>query len=137
MESLERLRIKPKRPLSAMQSVVATLLGIGTSIEEIARELHVSVACVRGHIKSGAQKLPGDLPAAARLMVWARGGTREQLTGWALKGIIMDQGREAMRQFEEQARREREQDEREQSRQRGKALASSVEGTNTLELASR
>lgn len=121
----DRERVKLRVPLSPVQNVIVSLLAIGYEQPEIARELHITLHSVKGHIKAAALKVPGDLPAVPKLIVWMRGATREVLIGSAFKGLIMDQGREAMRLFRERAKLE-------ESRNREKQLGSSEDATPEL-----
>lgn len=76
-------------PVTPMQNVVATLLGIGQSHEEIAVELGVSRGMVRDHINRLAARIPGDLPATARIIVWVRGASIDILEGNTLRFEMM------------------------------------------------
>lgn len=78
-------RTTPARPLSRMQLIVCDLLGVGLTAREVAKELHISVDMVKQHTKRAAEKLPGDLPAQSRCVVWARGATLDVLQGLTLR----------------------------------------------------
>jgi DNA-binding NarL/FixJ family response regulator len=53
-------RVPTTKPLSPMQTVVASLLGLGLSHEEVREELHVSLRTVRYHLNEAAKRIPGD-----------------------------------------------------------------------------
>lgn len=73
------------KPLSTMQEVVCNLLGVGLSYGEVAGELRISEDMVRTHTKRAAARIPGDLPAQTRCIVWARGATLDVLQGLTLR----------------------------------------------------
>jgi len=122
-------RVRLKKPLSPMQEVVAVLIGIGMSPPEIARELHLSVYSVKTYIQLAARKIPGDLPSCARIAAWVRGAPKEVLTGYSLKAIIMDQGREAMRRFTALAEQKVDREAAERLTGQGEPLVSATSGT--------
>lgn len=66
-----------RRPLTPIQEVVATLLGLRYSYEAIGRFLHIRASTVKVHVKRTAAKIPADLPAALRVAGWARGASVE------------------------------------------------------------
>lgn len=74
-------RVPTYVPLSPMQFLCAVLVGVGRSYKEIAAELKIEVSTVRMHINVAASRIPGDLPAKARVVAWARGATLEVLEG--------------------------------------------------------
>lgn len=79
-------------PLSAMQLVVAELLGIGQTAEAVAESLRITVDGVRHHVKRAAAKIPSDLPAQQRVVAWARGATTDVLQGATLKVEVINRG---------------------------------------------
>lgn len=86
-------------PLSRMQEVVCNLLGIGLSYREVAESLLISVEMTKEHTKRAAAKIPGDLPAQARCIAWARGASLDVLQGLTLRYEVMTrhpQGREVV-----------------------------------------
>jgi DNA-binding CsgD family transcriptional regulator len=74
-------RVPLRRPLTRMESVVVSLLALGYNYKQCARMLAVSYQCVKFHCLAAAAKIPGDLPAQNRVIVWFRGAPREVLTG--------------------------------------------------------
>lgn len=84
------------KPLSPMQTVVTMLAALGLSHEEIRAELKLgSLRTVRYHLNEAAARIPGDLPAEARVVAWARGATIDVLEGRTLRFEIMRDGRRA------------------------------------------
>lgn len=79
----------PRAPLSEeltpMQSVVVKLLALNYSHAEIAETLHISKSTVRYHLYHAVAKMPGDLPAEQRAVMWARGASLDALEGTQLK----------------------------------------------------
>lgn len=75
-------------PLTPMQLAVSELLGLGLTYGELAAHLKISEDMVRTHTKRAAKKLPGDLPAQAKVMVWARGATLDVLLGGMLRCAV-------------------------------------------------
>lgn len=74
------VRRVPCRPdLSRSQLAVAALLSAGLKHEEIAARLGCALATVRFFVDRGALRIPGNLPATARLIAWYRGAVREVL----------------------------------------------------------
>lgn len=84
------IRAATTSPLSAMQLIVAELLGLGLPAEDVAIELHISIEGVRHHVKRAAAKIPSDLPAQQRVIAWARGATADVLQGATLKVEIVN-----------------------------------------------
>lgn len=78
-------RAATSSPLSPMQLGVCELLGLGHTYVELADDLGVSVDMIREHAKLAAAKIPGDLPAQARCIAWARGATEDVLKGLSLR----------------------------------------------------
>ncbi len=77
-------RVPTYQPLSDMQFLCAVLLGVGRSYSEIGKELHIAVSTVKQHVDVAASRIPGDLPAKARVVAWVRGASLEVLEGRAL-----------------------------------------------------
>lgn len=78
-------RVVTREPLTEMEMLVATLVGLGMRADAIARELGVAITTVRHHVKLAVRKVPGDLPAMSRLAVWVRGGSIDVLEGRSLR----------------------------------------------------
>lgn len=72
-----------------MQYAVACLLGIGQSYDEIAAALHIKRGMVRSHIHEANKKIPGNLPAKAKLVAWVRGASLDVLEGTTLYAEFM------------------------------------------------
>jgi ATP/maltotriose-dependent transcriptional regulator MalT len=88
-------RVPTTKPLSPMQTVVASLLGLGLSHEEVREELHVSLRTVRYHLNEAAKRIPGDLPAESRVVAWVRGASIDVLEGRTLRFEVMRDGQKA------------------------------------------
>lgn len=73
------VRLVLKVPLTARQERVAALLSDGLEMDAIARHLGCARSNVDYHVKQAARKIPGDLPRAARLILWWRGASLEVL----------------------------------------------------------
>lgn len=93
-------RAPTSKPVSRMQIVVATLLGLGRAHDEIATQLSININTVRWHLKELAKRIPGDLPAEARVVAWVRGATQDVLEGKTLRYEIMLEGERAADTFE-------------------------------------
>lgn len=78
-------RVPPLKPLSPMQYAVVVLLGIGMSHEEVAATLRIKRSVVRSYMREALKKIPGDLPAEARLVAWVRGASLDVLEGTSLR----------------------------------------------------
>lgn len=72
-------------PMSKMQELTCILLGVMQSYAAVGEHLSISEDMVRVHCKRAAAKIPGDLPAQAKAVAWARGAPLEVLTGESLK----------------------------------------------------
>lgn len=72
-------------PMTPMQYVIVSMLGLNLSHSEIAAELTISQSTVRYHLYKAVAKIPGDLPAEQRAVAWARGADIEVLEGTGLK----------------------------------------------------
>lgn len=79
------IRVATSAPMSRMQEVVCILLGVLGSYAAVASHLEMSEDSVREHTKRAAAKIPGDLTAQAKAIMWARGATLDVLTGDSLK----------------------------------------------------
>lgn len=77
-------RVPTYQPLSPMQFLVAVLVGVGWSYRQVAKELKIEVSTVRMHLNVAASRIPGDLPAKARVVAWVRGASLDVLEGRAL-----------------------------------------------------
>ena len=77
---MPNVRAPLKRPLTEVQSVIATLLAHGHNNADIAERLHMHVETVRYHMKEAAKKIESDLPAQMRVVMWARGAPQHALT---------------------------------------------------------
>lgn len=88
-------RVDPLKPITPMQLVIATMLGLKFSHAEIAAELNITVGTVRDHLTHLAKRIPGDLPATARVIAWVRGASLDVLEGRTLRFEIMRDGRAA------------------------------------------
>lgn len=66
-------RVRPHRPLTDMQQVVAECLGRGKDYQEAAAELGISAQTVRVHVRAISQLLPNpdSLPPQTHVMLWA------------------------------------------------------------------
>lgn len=82
-------RAATREPLTDMEFLCATLVGLGMTAEAMSRELGIATGTVRHHLKLAARKIPGDLPAMSRLSVWVRGGDIDILEGRSLRFQIM------------------------------------------------
>ena len=74
-----RPRVACRPPLTATQIAIAKLLSDGMNPAEIAAQLAVDRRTVYFHVTQAAQRIPGDLAAAARMMAWYRGASLEVL----------------------------------------------------------
>lgn len=89
-------RVPPIKPLSPMQRVVATLAALGMSHEQMRHELGgITIRAVRYHLYEAAKRIPGDLPAEAKVVAWARGATLDVLEGRTLRFEVMRDGQRA------------------------------------------
>lgn len=83
MTTLQRAPLREE--LTPMQRAVVNLLALNYTHAMIAETLHISKSTVRYHLYLAVAKMPGDLPAEQRAVVWARGATLDVLEGTALK----------------------------------------------------
>lgn len=74
-------RVPLHRELTDSERAVSLLLARGFKPDQIATRVGTSVHTVRMHIIGAALKIPGDLPAQTKLIVWWRGATHDVLTG--------------------------------------------------------
>ncbi len=81
-------RADTRRPLTQMQVVVATLLGLRYSYAAIGGFLHVKPSTIETHVRDAARKIPGDFPAALKVACWARGASLGVLTGAPLRAAL-------------------------------------------------
>lgn len=78
------VRVRPRRPLTPTQQIVADLVARGMRYPDIGKALSMRPETVKFHTICVAKLLPGDLPAQARVATWWRGATRDVLTGEGL-----------------------------------------------------
>lgn len=88
------VRVPLARPLTRRELYVAAMLSEGYNAPEIAAFLGIGYKTVQSHIETGAKKIPGDMPAIAKVIAWFRGGSLYVLTGRA--ALDLD-GRDAQR----------------------------------------
>jgi hypothetical protein len=92
--AVERVTLREK--MTDMEFLVAALVGLNMTGPQIATELSIAVGTFRHHAKMAARKIPGDLPAMARLAAWSRGATIDVLEGRSLRfEIVQRQNGEA------------------------------------------
>jgi DNA-binding CsgD family transcriptional regulator len=84
-QMVEIPRVPLARALSMTEQVVADLVGLRMEYHEIGEALGLTKETVRDHCRNAAMKIPGDLPAQARVMAWARGATLDVLRGDTLR----------------------------------------------------
>lgn len=77
-------RVPTYGKLSRMQLACAVLLGLGKSYREIGEALKIEPTTVKYYLDLAARKIPGDLPAKARVMAWVRGASIDVLEGKSL-----------------------------------------------------
>jgi hypothetical protein len=58
-------------------------------------ELGVSLRTVRYHLYEAAKRIPGDMPAEAKVVAWARGASLDVLEGRSLRFEVMRDGQRA------------------------------------------
>lgn len=74
-------RVPLHRDLTESERIVALLLARGFKPDKIAMRVGCAVNTVRMHIITAALKIPGNLPAQTKLIVWWRGASLDVLTG--------------------------------------------------------
>jgi DNA-binding CsgD family transcriptional regulator len=82
-------RVTLRERMTDMEFLVAALVGLNMTGTQIAKELGIAVGTVRHHAKAAKRKIPGDLPAMARLAAWARGASIDVLEGRSLRYEIV------------------------------------------------
>lgn len=85
-------RAETLKPVTPMQLVVAVMLGLRMSHDEIAAELSIGLGTVRDHIARLAERIPGDMPATSRVVAWVRGAPLDVLEGRTLRFEVMRDG---------------------------------------------
>lgn len=73
-------RVRPIRPLTGLEWLIASLLAEVRPYAEIAELLGMSRHSIRAYTAKAAKKLPGNLPAQVRVALWYRGASLEVLT---------------------------------------------------------
>lgn len=72
-------RLSLHQPFTVREQTVVELVAAGYTYNQIARHLKISPRSVAGHVKTAAGKIPGSLPAKARIIVWYRGAGEDVL----------------------------------------------------------
>lgn len=85
-------RVATLKPVTPMQLVVAVMLGLNMTHEEIAAELEIGLGTVRDHIARLSKRIPGDMPATSRVVAWVRGASLDVLEGRTLRYEVMRDG---------------------------------------------
>lgn len=93
-------RAAPLKPVTPLQLVIASLLGVGATHAEVATQLNIKIGTLRDHLNRLAKRLPGDLPAEARVVAWVRGASLDVLEGKTLRYEMMVQGERAADRIE-------------------------------------
>ena len=88
-------RVPTSSPPTPMQLVIAVMVGLNYDHATIAKELNIGVPTVRDHLARLARRIPGDLPATARVIAWVRGASLDMLEGRTLRFEIMRDGIQA------------------------------------------
>jgi hypothetical protein len=68
------------------------MVGMGLNYAEIASRLEISVFTAKRHAEDAAAKVPGNLPAQMKLIMWVRGVSLDALEGSALSVTIAQGG---------------------------------------------
>ena len=74
-----RNRVPLKAPLTPSQAEVVELVAQGNNFQECSAKLGISYMSVIDRAQRAANKIPSDLPAWPRLIVWARGADQTVL----------------------------------------------------------
>ena len=75
------LRAPLFRAFTRAEQAVVAALGRGAEYSEIAEWLSVKPRTVKFHAEGAAAKIPGNLPAKTRIIMWVRGATIDMLEG--------------------------------------------------------
>lgn len=79
--ALGYIRVIPLRRLSPSEKVIGAMLARGVPTGDIQKLLNLNETSLRGKIQDLAAKIPGDLPAIAKIVVYFRGASYGVLTG--------------------------------------------------------
>ena len=74
-------RTPPKEDFSTQEKMVILLTLRGYSKRQQALRMHIKVTSLKFLQRSIWRKIPGDMPFNAKVLFWARGATKDQLTG--------------------------------------------------------
>lgn len=72
-------RVPCTEPLSPRQLEVAALLSAGQKPAEIAKQLGVAYRTIVFHITTAAERIPGDMAGANKVVMWYRGASAQVL----------------------------------------------------------
>lgn len=76
------------KPLTAQEELVAVMVAHGHNYADIAERIGCAPRTVNKHAEKAALKIPGDLPAQMKLVVWMRGAPLDVLTGAWLRSPL-------------------------------------------------
>lgn len=72
-------RVELYKPFTGTEEVVVEMVAEGSTAEEVADALHVTVGTMRGYILHAAQKIPGSMPPIPKICLWWRRADYELL----------------------------------------------------------
>ncbi len=82
-------RVPTLAPLTDAEYLVCVLLGCNMNYQQVAAICGVQPCTAKAHAANAARKIPGDLAAATRCAVWARGASRDVLEGVTIRCEVM------------------------------------------------
>lgn len=76
-------RVKLIEPFTPTEAALVEQLGEGQRLAVLASVFGVTTDTLRVHTRNAARKIPGTVPAMAKIDLWWRGGTIEALHAWS------------------------------------------------------
>lgn len=78
-ESISRVELL--KPLTPQEEIVCLLVAHGHNYRDIGERLQLSHRTIEKYAEEAGRKIPGDLPAQMKMVVYMRGGSMDVLTG--------------------------------------------------------
>lgn len=76
-------RVKLIEPFTPVEAALVEQLGERRQLPLLVGVFDITIGTLRVHARNAARKIPGTLPTMAKIELWWRGGTIEELHAWS------------------------------------------------------
>ncbi len=78
---IEPVRCPPLSSFPTREKLVMAMIAQGLTYKQIGMRMTIARETAKLYAAQAAEKIPGDLPVMTKIHFWARGATKDQLTG--------------------------------------------------------